>query len=258
MTWRLSRSITQVMREVRGQRPGIVMYAYRAGVDSGSDHTVWIKDNAGVGVVRAVDIMTSDGDKLAANLAAKLGRHPAMTSGAYVIWKQRIMSADRKSEGWRAMEDRGSVTANHFDHVHLSVATSQGAYDYAGKWGALFVGSGTGSAPLPTGELTTMDTTPTGNAGGAPYVAAFAPVAAGIPGVPSMDEVGEGIERGLVMGGALLLGAVLISLGAARVTKPAREEIAETGKDIGGKVAAVAAPQTRAVTAASAATKGTR
>ncbi|GLZ03133.1 hypothetical protein Acsp03_06000 [Actinomadura sp. NBRC 104412] len=38
----------------------------------------------------------------------------------YVIWKQRIWDT-RTSGGWRAMEDRGSITQNHFDHVHVSV-----------------------------------------------------------------------------------------------------------------------------------------
>ncbi|SNT29136.1 hypothetical protein SAMN05443665_102276 [Actinomadura meyerae] len=38
----------------------------------------------------------------------------------YVIWKQRIYDM-RSSGGWRAMEDRGSITQNHFDHVHVSV-----------------------------------------------------------------------------------------------------------------------------------------
>lgn len=38
----------------------------------------------------------------------------------YVIWQQRI----NFGSGWRAMEDRGSPTANHMDHVHVSFATS--------------------------------------------------------------------------------------------------------------------------------------
>ena len=37
----------------------------------------------------------------------------------YVIWRQRIY--DMRSPGWRAMENRGGVTANHYDHVHISV-----------------------------------------------------------------------------------------------------------------------------------------
>ncbi len=38
----------------------------------------------------------------------------------YVIHAQRIWSVKRSSEGWRFMEDRGSVTANHYDHVHVT------------------------------------------------------------------------------------------------------------------------------------------
>lgn len=40
----------------------------------------------------------------------------------YVIWKQRINSFDGR--GWRAMENRGSITQNHFDHVHVSFYTT--------------------------------------------------------------------------------------------------------------------------------------
>ncbi len=35
---------------------------------------------------------------------------------SYVIWKQRVNYGD----GWERMEDRGSATENHFDHVHIS------------------------------------------------------------------------------------------------------------------------------------------
>jgi hypothetical protein len=34
----------------------------------------------------------------------------------YVIWRQRY----NDGSGWSAMEDRGSATANHMDHVHVS------------------------------------------------------------------------------------------------------------------------------------------
>lgn len=34
----------------------------------------------------------------------------------YVIWRQRY----NDGSGWDLMEDRGSVTANHYDHVHIS------------------------------------------------------------------------------------------------------------------------------------------
>ncbi|ASU85027.1 hypothetical protein CDO52_21495 [Nocardiopsis gilva YIM 90087] len=38
----------------------------------------------------------------------------------YIIWKQQIWSPTRASEGWRSMDDRGSPTQNHWDHVHIS------------------------------------------------------------------------------------------------------------------------------------------
>ena len=38
-----------------------------------------------------------------------------------VIWAQQIWTVERSSEGWRYMEDRGSDTANHYDHVHVTV-----------------------------------------------------------------------------------------------------------------------------------------
>ena len=38
----------------------------------------------------------------------------------YVMYAQQIWSVDRSSEGWRYVEDRGSITANHYDHVHVT------------------------------------------------------------------------------------------------------------------------------------------
>jgi hypothetical protein len=35
-----------------------------------------------------------------------------------VIWEQRIWQPS--SGQWVAMNDRGSVTENHYDHVHIS------------------------------------------------------------------------------------------------------------------------------------------
>jgi uncharacterized protein YgiM (DUF1202 family) len=36
----------------------------------------------------------------------------------YAIWRQRINTLDGR--GWRWMADRGSLTQNHYDHVHVS------------------------------------------------------------------------------------------------------------------------------------------
>ncbi|KAG8754961.1 hypothetical protein FRC14_004484 [Serendipita sp. 396] len=42
----------------------------------------------------------------------------------YVIWGQKIWNPSRDAvkpwSQWRDMEDRGSITANHWDHVHVS------------------------------------------------------------------------------------------------------------------------------------------
>jgi hypothetical protein len=43
-----------------------------------------------------------------------------------VIWAQHIWTVQRSSEGWRAMSDRGSITANHYDHVHVTVYGNSG------------------------------------------------------------------------------------------------------------------------------------
>ena len=38
-----------------------------------------------------------------------------------IIWSQRIWTIERSSEGFRPMSDRGSATANHYDHVHIKI-----------------------------------------------------------------------------------------------------------------------------------------
>ncbi|WP_425295888.1 hypothetical protein [Nocardia abscessus] len=38
----------------------------------------------------------------------------------YVIWRQRYNDGN----GWSYLEDRGSPTANHYDHVHVSFEKS--------------------------------------------------------------------------------------------------------------------------------------
>ena len=68
----------------------------------------------------ALDFMvgsdTQKGDQIATELQQNWQAHNV----TYIIWKQRIWNESRASEGWRAMPDRGSATANHYDHVHVS------------------------------------------------------------------------------------------------------------------------------------------
>lgn len=66
---------------------------------------------------RALDIFASSsvGDELCEYLIENWDRFGLW----YIIWKQHIYNPSI-SRSWRWMEDRGSITANHFDHAHLS------------------------------------------------------------------------------------------------------------------------------------------
>lgn len=75
-----------------------------AGRSGASDHP------AGLAVDFMVDRATGD------RLAACALKNAEALGVKYVIWRQRINTGN----GWEAMEDRGSVTANHMDHVHIS------------------------------------------------------------------------------------------------------------------------------------------
>jgi hypothetical protein len=75
---------------------------------------------------RAVDSMISD--STVGWEIAKWVRANAKSLGAMeVIYRQHIWTVQRSSEGWRSMSDRGSPTANHMDHVHVSVYGNSGS-----------------------------------------------------------------------------------------------------------------------------------
>ncbi len=75
---------------------------------------------------QALDILASDvygerptDDNALGNEVADYALARQTAAGiTYVIWMQRINSGDGR--GWRDMEDRGSITQNHYDHVHVS------------------------------------------------------------------------------------------------------------------------------------------
>jgi uncharacterized protein YraI len=66
----------------------------------------------------AVDIMVS-GDR-GWEVAEFVREHYQALGVSYVIYSQNIWSVQRGGEGWRGMSDRGSTTANHYDHVHVT------------------------------------------------------------------------------------------------------------------------------------------
>ncbi|NNG20616.1 SH3 domain-containing protein [Naumannella sp. ID2617S] len=68
----------------------------------------------------ALDCMTSNSSLGWA--IANFARANASSFGiTQVIYQQKIWTTQRSSEGWRAMSDRGSATANHMDHVHIAI-----------------------------------------------------------------------------------------------------------------------------------------
>ncbi|MFG2075824.1 coiled-coil domain-containing protein [Nonomuraea maritima] len=77
---------------------------------------------------RACDFMMSSGGRMAGGndaatgdaLAAWLIQNGPRLGVMYIIWKQRYYDI-RSGGGWDPMSDRGGVTANHYDHVHVSV-----------------------------------------------------------------------------------------------------------------------------------------
>ena len=74
---------------------------------------------------RALDCMISDSSVGWA--AARWVRANAKSLGvSEVIYRQQIWTVQRSSDGWRSMSDRGSPTANHMDHVHVSVYGNSG------------------------------------------------------------------------------------------------------------------------------------
>lgn len=104
----LTSATQNVYQRVCANFPNVSSFGgYRAG-DSG-EH----------GQGRALDVMISG---QAGWAVANWARANAYSLGiTEVIYSQQIWTTQRASEGWRSMSDRGSATANHFDHVHITV-----------------------------------------------------------------------------------------------------------------------------------------
>ncbi|MGL5827817.1 MAG: hypothetical protein ACRCYU_23865 [Nocardioides sp.] len=102
----VSGNIVKVHAGVCAAFPEITRYGTLRG--GGGDHPLG----------RAVDISVSG--SRGAQVAEFVRANAAALGVSYVIYQQRIWSVERGGEGWRGMPDRGSATANHFDHVHVS------------------------------------------------------------------------------------------------------------------------------------------
>jgi nucleoid-associated protein YgaU len=75
---------------------------------------------------RALDAMVSD-TGLGRQIANYVRANAQQLGVSEVIFAQQIWTVQRGSEGWRSMSDRGSATANHYDHVHVTVYGSSGS-----------------------------------------------------------------------------------------------------------------------------------
>lgn len=75
---------------------------------------------------RALDLMipsytSASGKALGGEVAAWARANHKQLGIQYVIWNQRIWNVQRDKEGWRFMADRGDDSANHKNHVHITV-----------------------------------------------------------------------------------------------------------------------------------------
>ena len=73
----------------------------------------------------AIDFMVPEGSELGDKIAEYAIQNMVSRGISYIIWKQRFYAPFDSKYGpantWNPMPDRGSVTENHYDHVHVSM-----------------------------------------------------------------------------------------------------------------------------------------
>ena len=73
----------------------------------------------------AIDFMVPESSELGYKVAEYAIQNMASRGISYIIWKQRFYATFDSKYGpantWNPMPDRGSVTENHYDHVHVSM-----------------------------------------------------------------------------------------------------------------------------------------
>ncbi|MGT2833363.1 LysM peptidoglycan-binding domain-containing protein [Streptococcus halotolerans] len=109
-----------------GLRPQVAAYkeevAAKYGIKSFSLYRAGSNDDHGKGL--AVDFMVPESSALGDQVAQDAISNMSSRGISYIIWKQRFYSPYNSIYGpantWNPMPDRGGVTANHYDHVHVS------------------------------------------------------------------------------------------------------------------------------------------
>lgn len=73
----------------------------------------------------AIDFMVPERSELGDKIAEYAIQNMASRGISYIIWRQRFYAPFDSKYGpantWNPMPDRGSVTENHYDHVHVSM-----------------------------------------------------------------------------------------------------------------------------------------
>ena len=73
----------------------------------------------------AIDFMVPESSELGDKIAEYAIQNMASRGISYIVWKQRFYAPFDSKYGpantWNPMPDRGSVTENHYDHVHVSM-----------------------------------------------------------------------------------------------------------------------------------------
>ena len=108
---------TKKMKVALAKKFGITSFSlFRAGDDDGTGHG----HNSGMAVDFMVPVNSVQGDQLAEYLT----KHMDELGVYYIIWKQRFYMPQQNIYGpantWNIMPNRGGITANHYDHVHVS------------------------------------------------------------------------------------------------------------------------------------------
>ena len=108
---------TKKMKVALAKKFGITSFSmFRAGDDDGTGHG----HNTGMSVDFMVPVGSAKGDELAEYITKNMNELGVY----YIIWKQRFYMPQYNMYGpantWNLMPDRGGVTANHYDHVHVS------------------------------------------------------------------------------------------------------------------------------------------
>ena len=108
---------TKKMKVALAKKFGITSFSlFREGDDDGTGHG----HNSGMAVDFMVPVSSAQGDQLAEYLT----KHMDELGVYYIIWKQRFYMPQQNIYGpantWNIMPNRGGITANHYDHVHVS------------------------------------------------------------------------------------------------------------------------------------------